>query len=363
MWDDEIEDIKQSNKTMSEYKTVSFSGLESYKTCPQLFSYKYIEKLAYEQPLQKALLVGSWTHKMVEGILINPETTAEDHFKTNINNWCIECKVDLEYDQLESLIDLSINLKELLYRASSFCNDDTKIRNSNGTVLKSPVDYPSTSFKTELAKLPCYRYKAQLDQVACQKNEAFLDMSFSWLFAEALYNASMFKFPSWAEKTLFTELAFGTTEHNQVPLSEGSKGGLLGYIDWIVKMKDGRVAIIDHKTSTKCPTNEEVLFHPQLNLYAYAYKMLYGNHPDIIGINHIKSGRVILAEVMLNVVYETVEYYSSIYDLSQKGEIYKKHPNDYQSPCVKRDYNSDKIINVCPYLDKCWETYSKVIKV
>lgn len=343
-------------------KTVSFSALESYKTCSQLYAFKYIDKLKYEQPLQKALLVGSWTHKLIEEVINDPACCVEDQLKKYLPSWLTECAISLEYDHVENLIELSLRLAELLYRASAFCNDSSKIRNSNGTVLKSPVDFPSTTFKTELAKLSCYRFKSQLDQIASQKNNAFLHMSFSWLFAEALFYAQSFKLPNWVSKTLHTELEFGTKDNNKVPLSD-SKCSLLGYIDWIVELTDGRVAVIDHKTSTKCPTNEEVLFHPQLNLYAYAYKILFGKYPDIIGINHIKSSNIILAEVNLGIVHDTLDYYSSIYSLCDQGIILKKHPNDYQSPCVKRDYNSNKITNICPYLDKCWGNYKTILKI
>jgi len=346
------------------FQTVSFSALESYKSCAQFYSYRYIENIKHEQPLEKALLVGSWTHTMIEDKLNNDSDLdlVEESFKVHIPEWLDTCGIKLNLEQVEKLIELSIELSHLLYRASAFCNDGTKIRNSNGTVLKSPIDFPSSSLKNELVKLPCYRFKAQLDQVACQQNEVFLHISFTWLFAEALFNASVFSFPKWAEKTIHTEFEFGTSEETIVPIGGvNSNTSLLGYIDWIVKMNDGRIAIIDHKTSSKCPTNEEVLFHPQLNLYAYAYKVLFGSLPSVIGINHIKTGNIILAEVKSSIVNETVEYYSLLYNEAQKNVGVKKHPNDYQSPCVKRDYNSNKVISICPYLEKCWGMYKNII--
>jgi hypothetical protein len=249
------------------------------------------------------------------------------------------------------------------------CVDSTKIRNSNGTVLKSPIDYPSNSLKSEFSKLKCWQYKSQLDQKACQQNKDFLSISFCWLFAEALFNAYSFKIPTWVEETLYTELEFGTTENNKVPLGTFEDIGevsLLGYIDWVVKLKDGRVAIIDHKTSTKMPTNEEVLFHPQLNLYAYAYKILFGEYPHIIGINHIKSGNLVLADTHVNIIHSNLDYYENLCLQTLKltsNTPLRKHPNDYQTPCVKKDYNTNKIISTCPYLDKCWGMYQKLIRV
>lgn len=377
-------DIKAETVTEPkiEIKTVSFSALESFKSCPQFFNFRYVQKIKAPQPLQKALLVGSWTHKLIEEYLNNPDASIRELFNVYIYDWVMECGVNLDSENIEKLKEISIELSNLLYRASAFCNDESKIRNSNGTVLKSPIEYPSGSLKKEFSNLKCWHYRAELDQIACLANPEFLEMSFTWLFAEALFNASVFKVPQWIAKTLHTELDFGTKEDKLVPLAEViatnknnkviTKHSLLGYIDWVVELTDGRVAIIDHKTSSKMPTSEEVLFHPQLNLYAYAYKMLYGKFPDIIGINHIKSGNIVLAEVSIPIVIETLEYYTDLYITSQKelekensGEIraVRKHPNDYQSPCVKRDYQTGVITSVCPYLDRCWERYKNILNI
>lgn len=354
-------------QTVEERKslTVSFSALESYKNCSEFYKNKYVQKIKVDRPIQKALQVGSWAHELIEAKLKDPMADVKEVFKSSLPEWLQACGVTYNSEQLVNLIAVSSDLAKLLYRASSHCTDSSKIRNSNGTVLKSPINYPSSSFKTELAKLPTYRYKSVLELESSKQNPEFLELSLVWHLAEALFLGDSFEFPSWADKTLHTELAFGTEPTNLVPLVEDEDGelicSLLGYIDWVVQLVDGRVAVVDHKSSANNPTQLDVIYHPQLNLYAYAYKVLYGKLPDIIGINHIRSGVITLAEPNPVIVNSTVEYYRNIYINATEGPYIRKHPNDYQSPCVKKDYTSNKVTSVCPYLEICWGNYKKLL--
>jgi hypothetical protein len=352
---------------IKETKTISFSALESYKKCEQYFNNKYIEKIKVEKTLEKPFLVGGWTHELIEEKLNNPSCDVKQVFSERLPGWLLDCKLEFNTSQLSNLMDLCFDLSELLYRASEHCNEVYKIRNSNGTVLKSPIDYPSTSFKQELARLRTYKYKSQLDLEASKQNSDLVELSICWLLSESLFLAELFKFPTWAERTIHTEYEFGTTNDNIVPLLQEDSVindvSFLGYIDWIVKLNDGTVGIIDHKSSVKNPTHLDVIYHPQLNLYAYAYKVLFGSLPEVIGINHIRSGMITLAEPNERIVKETVEYYSHLYLESTKNPYIKRHPNDYQSPCIKKDYTSNKITATCPYLDKCWSNYKKLLSL
>lgn len=351
--------------TTAPTKTVSFSALESYKKCEQFYNFKYIEKISIEKTLEKPFMVGGWCHELIEEKLKDPTCNVKDVFTNRLETWLLNCKLNFTPHQLDNLIEVCFDLSELLFRASEHCNSVNKIRNSNGTVLKSPIDYPSTSFKQELARLRSYKYKSQLDLEASKQNTDFLELSLGWLLSESLFLAEIFKFPTWAERTVHTEYEFGTNEDNKVPLISGGvyvdNVSFLGYIDWIVKLCDGTVGVIDHKSSVKNPTQLDVIYHPQLNLYAWAYKTLFGSLPDVIGINHIRSGMITLAEPNEKIVRETVEYYSQLYLESTNNSYIKRHPNDYQSPCIKKDYTSNKITATCPYLDKCWSNYHKLL--
>jgi RecB family exonuclease len=63
-----------------------------------------------------------------------------------------------------------------------------------------------------------------------------------------------------------------TEEHlvAEVTLPDGARVRLDGYADRLELDEDGRVVVIDLKTSKTHPTNKELATHPQLGLYQYA---------------------------------------------------------------------------------------------
>lgn len=342
-------------------KTVSYSALDLLKSCPQQYRYRYIDKLEYTKTLENYFLIGSWTHDLIEKKLLEPDMDVMDSFIDSLEEWLSDLGVYLDADELTNAINISVDLSQLLYRASAHCNDNTKIRNSNGTVLKNPIDYPSNSFKSELSRLKTYKYKSMIDQAACRQNPELLKFSLVWCLAMSLHLSINFKIPK-GVTTVSTEMPFGLNRETFVPLGD-TDCSLLGYIDWVMKLSDGRIAIIDHKTSNSIPLELDVLYHPQLNLYAYAYKVLTGDYPQMIGIHHVKTGRMIFAEANEKIIRTTVDYYEELYKSSLLENVIRKHPGDYNSPCLKRDYTSKKVTSVCPYLDKCWGGYKNLLTI
>jgi len=346
-------------------KTVSFSALESYKNCPRLFKFKYVDKIKYEKTLERPLLVGSWAHELIEEKLNYKDTNIGEIFRTKFcKEWIVNAIPEMadEAMLIKNVKDVLIEMSNVLYRASSKCKDpNLQIRNNDGSVPKDPVGYPPGSFREACKDIKNLGLKSELDNLAAKYNPVFVSMSLSWMLAEALTYGLNFAVPNWVQETLGVELEFGTNETNQVKLGD-TDCSLLGYIDWKFLVNDGQVGVVDHKTSTKKPTPAEVLYHPQLNLYAYATEVLYGTLPDIIGINHVKSGELVLVNVDPHIVYETVSYYTELYKSTANDQVFiKRHPNDYQSPCIKRDFRTNKIISSCPMFESCWKSFGEFI--
>lgn len=341
--------------------TVSFSGLDKFKKCPKLYEHYYINKDTTQEPLKQSLLQGSWVHTLLEQRLLDPSLDTYELYTEYLDEWLVELELEFDAVQKQEIIYITTALSDLLYRGSAHCTDNNKLRTSNGSYLKNPILYPSASFKKALRDVKNINYKSKYDNLAGQQRKDFYDVPFCWSLANSLFMANLFTIPKGSE-TLHTELPFGTQETNLVPL--GTTGcNLKGYIDWIVRLSDNRIAIIDHKTSAEAPLQLDVLFHPQLNLYAHAYKVLYGEYPQLIGINHVRSKRIICAEVDPKIVEQTVQYYIELYMETLSSDFVRYHPYDYNTPCFRRDYNTKKITSVCPYLGKCWPDYKKLLHI
>jgi len=69
------------------------------------------------------------------------------------------------------------------------------------------------------------------------------------------------------------------------------KHGLMGVIDAIFDI-DGKIVIIDYKTSKRAEMNDECL--TQLALYALLYKESTGRVPDFVGIHFLRRGEMTL---------------------------------------------------------------------
>ena len=73
----------------------------------------------------------------------------------------------------------------------------------------------------------------------------------------------------------------------EVPL-KSEKYQVIGFIDEIIK-KNGKVTIIDNKTSKKEVLNKNI--ETQLAVYALLYYENFGKYPDHVGVRFLRSGK------------------------------------------------------------------------
>jgi RecB family exonuclease len=64
-----------------------------------------------------------------------------------------------------------------------------------------------------------------------------------------------------------------------------------GVFDRVDKLWDGQIEVIDYKTHTRVPTQEELDTDLQLSLYALAFEYISGRIPDVLSIYHLRENR------------------------------------------------------------------------
>jgi CRISPR/Cas system-associated exonuclease Cas4 (RecB family) len=343
---------------MGAYPTTSHSRIESFQKCSAFYNYKYRQRISYPEEFNRYFFLGTIVHELIENKLVNGQDV-QVTFEALLGGYLDKLNVYLEISP--ELLQLLRQMAYILYRCSARCReDDEPIRTNSGNVLKDPIKYPSSSFKKAVSDANLWPSIIFYDNQICMQNSSLNRENVLWLLAEALELSLGFSLPKWITNTVAAELPLSTNKENLVKLGQTSVY-FNGYIDWVAEIGDD-LAIIDHKTGSTKPTGPEVLFHTQLNLYAWAYEQVYGRRAKYIGINHIRSGEIVLAEVDLVVRKSIVDYIIETQGIIEVEQTPKRHtPMQYNTPCYKKDYKSGQLAEVCPYLDLCWPTYREVL--
>jgi RecB family exonuclease len=347
-----------SSKEIDENYT-SFSRLQAFKRCPQYYKLKYWDKMKEEKQFIKRLELGNLAHHALAEYLDETYSTKEDSFYYHLGAW-LDVQGIHNFDS-DELIESIKPATDLLWRASEKCrNPELMIRKENGQLLSDPTIYPTKQFKNLCNEQGITEKFAQIDESAGKENRVFNEESLSWFIAKAFYFVLGFEIPWWIEKTLHVEVGISTSEDNCLPLPETGTN-FKGYIDWVVKTCDEKTLVIDHKTSKKKPSAEEVFLHPQLNLYAWAYEEIFGKFPELIGINHLESGDIVMVRTDRRVTGSVIKEYSELQTQISKGITYKWDPLDYGTPCIERDYKTNRIREVCPFLSTCHPIFYNIV--
>lgn len=352
----DIIDVKSERLSSETY--TSFSRLEAYKKCSEYYHLKYREKIKEERSFNKYLEIGALVHAVLEDYLLGKDTI-ENSFYLHLGAWLKKHGLSFDAEEIVPAIEPAA---ELLWRASRKCDsEEEKIRKANGDLLIDPIAYPSRDFKRLCYKAGVTARFSELDLSVQKQAPYFLEESFSWILAKSLYFVKYFNIPNWIEKTIAVELPISTNTENNIklPLSETY---LQGYIDWIVKSKDGKTIILDHKTSKKKPSVEEVFLNPQLNLYVWLYRELYGIQVDCIGINHLESGEMVIVDTNKKVFESVLSYHVQLQKAIETGVHFKHDPLSYNSPCFKRDWKTNRVKETCPYLSLCHPIFNQIIQ-
>jgi RecB family exonuclease len=132
-----------------------------------------------------------------------------------------------------------------------------------------------------------------------------------------------------------------------VSLKNSDGDEITGFLDIIVEWEDGKVYLLDHKTSSAKYTEDSARKSPQLALYHYIAKDKY----KIDGVGYIvlpkklrKKAPYVDIQIILDTLEEgledkTVENFDRINTLVSNGVFDKKHnPNGKYGPCPYSTY-------------------------
>lgn len=345
---------------MVDFDYVSFSRLDTYSKCSQFYSNKYVLKTESKEEPNISFLLGDLVHKCLEYILLNNSypNLALMHV---VPEWLYEHNLNLDIDAVQLV---GLNVGKVLHRCSPNYNNADKIRNKDGSCLKDPLDSPSKSFKDALNDLDTQVHRSKFvinSSASAQQPEYWIPNNFGD-FISTVYGIVLgFNKPTWWLENYGIEYKLSSDESNLVYLDKEKTIVFKGFVDWIVKAENGQIVIGDHKTSKKLITPEDVMFHPQLNLYAFALHQLTGLYPTALFIHHARSNTYVVSEFEIEIMADTVNYYLQTYKLIKNDSFIRKHPNDFNSPCLSRDWKTGSVSKKCQYIDNCWPIYNSIL--
>jgi RecB family exonuclease len=342
----------------------SFSKLETYSKCPRLFANKHIHKLDVKIPQAVPLLKGIYVHEVLAEVLspTTDSTCPQTVFATLLPAWLNTQHLELEVEQLLLFVR---KFGDLIHRTLLLYRGPDAIRNKDGSPPEKLQDFPPAQWKTAFKESGLAEFKYQLDSQAASQNPEYIHISLSFLLGEIWAMTAYYSKPKWLKEVIGVEMPISTDESNEVILIENGDDEdvmLRAYIDLVGITKDDQTVILDHKTSKKKPLPEEVLYHPQLNLYAWIRRELYGKWDDLIGIYHALSGEYVLAQVDEEVVMENLHHFKQLEKMAELGDYPRRHPLEFATPCMYRDYKTRRIKSTCPYLHVCWPLFYESIQ-
>lgn len=366
----------------------SFSKLDTYLECSYKYKFKYVDKVEGRFESSIETTVGSWVHDALE--LFYSSDSSMQPYDYFTNNWKDLLTSYNLYDQFTEFTYLASITGGLYLRARADYTGPNPLRTKTGAIATKPDML--TEFKAELAKTDFYKRKAALDLKMSKKSPTWRDISAVDCFCQASFLCYNYKNPEEIHEVYAVEMGLSSTTFlaadpvdpskpyqvnntdvtttregphpiwydsnkkskiisvdNKVELTKSSL--LNGYIDLVSKTKTNKLCIIDHKTSSgDAPELYKVARHNQLLLYGWAVTTLSGEKPDFIGINHIKTGKLVMAPYDHDYAQQVVDSKIDVVKAIEAKAFIKRDPYAYGSPCVKKLATGTRY---CPYIDLC----------
>jgi hypothetical protein len=402
---------KAKQTTIKDVAVYSYSKLETYNRCSMQYKHQYVDKVSGVDTSSLATVIGSKCHEALEVFYLNPDCPSP--YDALLANWKRELEEDGLEALYTDLNHYASDISRLSHRASSSYGGKDAIRTSTGTVPKSPE--MTAEWKKAVRELKLDERAGRIDRLAAQvQPRKWIAISLADTFAHSCSIMFGYKNPKDIAEVLLVEMPISSVNvvaadpndptiklkdedgnyiktlrgrgkfrpwyddkrqpevlgvDNKVtfPLVDendelvvGSEGEVEypddnvmfnGFIDLICRTSDGKLAIIDHKTSKgDAPAMSEVARHNQLLMYGWAVWRLTGEVPDFIGVNHLRTNKLVLAKFNLDLAIDVVKNkMGTIKGINAKVFI-KQDPNGYGSMCITQ---SSKGPTYCPYFSLC----------
>jgi hypothetical protein len=108
----------------------------------------------------------------------------------------------------------------------------------------------------------------------------------------------------------------------------------------------------DYKSSQHEASVAEVMYHEQLNSYAWLWHKLTGIWPTHLLINNLRFGTITIAPCKPEIANAVMERRFAVDDVSKNPANYiKKDPFGWNSPCLDIDHGTMR--GYCPHIFKC----------
>lgn len=346
---------------------LSYSRLLAYLQCGEYYRHYYVARTPVQFPLEEALVQGTLAHAGLELVLRQPERAREEVIAEVLGPWLIrDCQLDVTGVDVAALTEFALAFGRLIYRTSGRYRGEygEPIRNRDGSVPRDLLNYPPSSWGQALRERPeLCQLRLQWDNWAGQGQPLFKRVSFSYLVGRVVDWILHFRYPEDYDRTLLVEYEFSPEEENedQVYVTEDCR--LNGKIDWVYANRAGEIVVCDHKTSSQPPSQSDVAHSPQLVLYAYAVRQVFGVWPHHLAIHHVPTGRFLVMPLDVGVADQVLAYVQQAWGEIAKGVYRRRLPTEYATPCIKRDYRTGVVVNRCPYLAHCWPKYYELLSL
>lgn len=397
-------------------KTVSYSGLTVYDECSMLYRLQRVDRVLPPMADTEATRIGQFCHASLEAYYGDESGQIESpyHELTRPGGiWDQElqaCKLQMLMPKLQAYAHHTTGLYE---RASAAYKGKDAIRKKDGSVSAAPhmtkawTDYAKQHGLTQLADY--------INHTAAKIAPArWEDVNLSQVYAESLGIMYPYRHPVEIDAVVaielpISEIQFHAADENNQPLYDelgqpvptsrvrgpypihldednrqttlnvlypfflpvlGPDGKLVktedgdyvrredllfnGYIDLVARNPQGELLIIDHKTNSgEVPSKGKISRHEQMLVYGFMITLLGGEKPAYVGMNHLRSGRLILAEFSMEKAELAMERLLSIVAGIEKRVFVRQNPDGYHSRCVVKPFRDGEPPRLCPGLPHC----------
>lgn len=359
-----IESTVQPPNPLLGLEITSHSRNEAFEKCSKKYELEYIKKERIASHANH-FIIGDLCHKSIE----DTWTGVHPHPKVALTARWLDFLTKNGVPQLQiELASYAHDISHLYRRAHPDYNGPDRIRKADGSPTSAP--HMTKAWKTSLVDLQLDDRKNDLDiKTYTLLGPSFAGVSLADCYAETLAILGDYKDPP----------QIASVEHIEFPLSHRVFGddrkvidvynpivlprtGVLfnAYIDAVVRLVPslgGGITLIDHKTSKDLPDATKVAHWDQLLKYAWAWAQLQlqvtgvEEWPTHIGINHLRSGTLVLAEVDPDLARWAIERHEEGILAQKAGGYLRRDPFGYNSPCLK--FKDGAVDSHCPHLFKC----------
>lgn len=338
----------------------SFSRLEKYGKCSYLYWLHYWKPIPRPVTDTVPTVAGTVAHAVLEVFypidgnnrVVSTLDLLNQYWEDRLKEEGLEsCFTELQY--------IALQMETLHARATEGYTGPDPILNKDGKFGKM---YKKTNaWSDALRDSGIASLAASINETAGQKHKLWATVSLSEVFSETYVFLKNYRDTMAFLSIYMLEMPI-SRDDDQQPVNTvywpGTAIEFTGFLDVIATDPQGRIYIIDHKTSKDKPDENKVAHWEQLLLYGWAMHQLWGRYPDYIGINSLRGNVLTVAafdpSLIEGAMNRALGKMRGIH-----GELfYQSNPTDYGSPC----YNDFSPENSCAYLSHCHPRFFQAVR-